>query len=168
MESDSSSRKQAVTIGYIFAAAIGMVLLQWALTTYNTVDTIPYQRVRAAGRQRQRHRGLRRSGHDPGQAEGQAAERKVGLCDRPRRSGARRKAGGERRRRHRRAVGRAVPDPPVVDRARADVLSDLDLPRSPAGGSPGLWRADVDRQVAGQGLCRKGHQGHLRRRGRRR
>jgi len=42
MESDSSSRKQAITIGYIFAAAIGMVLLQWALTTYNTVDTIPY------------------------------------------------------------------------------------------------------------------------------
>src|ERR1700687_4641984 len=42
MESDSSSRKQAVTIGYIFAAAIGMVLLQWVLTTYNTVDTIPY------------------------------------------------------------------------------------------------------------------------------
>ncbi|MGZ3293376.1 MAG: ATP-dependent metallopeptidase FtsH/Yme1/Tma family protein, partial [Xanthobacteraceae bacterium] len=42
MESDSSSRKQAVTIGYVFAAAIGMVLLQWALTTYNTVDTIPY------------------------------------------------------------------------------------------------------------------------------
>jgi cell division protease FtsH len=42
MEPDSSSRKQAVTIGYIFAAAIGMMLLQWALTTYNTVDTIPY------------------------------------------------------------------------------------------------------------------------------
>src|SRR5674476_533324 len=42
MESDSSSRKQAITIGYVFAAAIGMVLLQWALTTYNTVDTIPY------------------------------------------------------------------------------------------------------------------------------
>ncbi len=42
MESDSSSRKQALTIGYIFAAAIGMVLLQWALTTYNTVETIPY------------------------------------------------------------------------------------------------------------------------------
>ena len=42
MESDPSSRKQAVAIGYIFAAAIGMVLLQWVLATYNTVDTIPY------------------------------------------------------------------------------------------------------------------------------
>ena len=42
MESDSSSRKQAVTIGYIFAAAIGMLVLQWVLATYNTVDTIPY------------------------------------------------------------------------------------------------------------------------------
>jgi cell division protease FtsH len=42
MESDSSSRKQAVAIGYIFAASIGMVVLQWVLATYNTVDTIPY------------------------------------------------------------------------------------------------------------------------------
>jgi cell division protease FtsH len=42
MESDSSSRKQAVVIGYIFAASIGMVLLQWIFATYNTVDTIPY------------------------------------------------------------------------------------------------------------------------------
>jgi cell division protease FtsH len=42
MEPDSSSRKQTVTIGYIFAAGIGMVLLQWVLATYNTVDTIPY------------------------------------------------------------------------------------------------------------------------------
>jgi cell division protease FtsH len=42
MESDPSSRKQAVTVGYIFAAAIGMLLLQWIFTTYNSVDTIPY------------------------------------------------------------------------------------------------------------------------------
>jgi cell division protease FtsH len=42
MEPDSSSRKQAVTVGYIFAAAIGMLLMQWVLATYNTVDTIPY------------------------------------------------------------------------------------------------------------------------------
>ena len=38
MEPDSSSRKQAVVIGYIFAAFIGVVLLQWVLTTYNTVE----------------------------------------------------------------------------------------------------------------------------------
>ena len=42
MESDPSSRKQTVAIGYIFAASIGMLLLQWVLATYNTVDTIPY------------------------------------------------------------------------------------------------------------------------------
>ncbi len=42
MEQDSSSRKQAVAIGYILAAGIGMVVLQWVLATYNTVDTIPY------------------------------------------------------------------------------------------------------------------------------
>ena len=29
-------------IGYIFAAGIGMLLLQWVLATYNTIDTIPY------------------------------------------------------------------------------------------------------------------------------
>jgi cell division protease FtsH len=42
MESDPSSRKQAVTVGYVFAAAIGILVLQWLFTTYNTVDTIPY------------------------------------------------------------------------------------------------------------------------------
>ena len=42
MQPDPSSQKQAVAIGYILAAGIGMVLLQWALATYNTVDTIPY------------------------------------------------------------------------------------------------------------------------------
>ncbi len=42
MEKDSSSRQQAVTIGYIFAAGILMVLLQWAFATYNTVESIPY------------------------------------------------------------------------------------------------------------------------------
>jgi len=42
MEPDSSSRKQAVAISYIFAAAIGMVALQWVLATYNTVETIPF------------------------------------------------------------------------------------------------------------------------------
>lgn len=42
MEQDSSSRKQAVAIGYLIAAGIGMLVLQWVLATYNTVDTIPY------------------------------------------------------------------------------------------------------------------------------
>ena len=42
METDSSSRKQAVTISYFVAAGIGMLMLQWVLATYNTVDTIPY------------------------------------------------------------------------------------------------------------------------------
>src|ERR1022692_5167378 len=42
MESDPSSRKQNIAIGYIFAAGIGMVLLQWALATYSQIDTIPF------------------------------------------------------------------------------------------------------------------------------
>ena len=42
MEHDSSSRKQAVATGYLIAAAIGMLVLQWVLATYNTVETIPY------------------------------------------------------------------------------------------------------------------------------
>jgi hypothetical protein len=42
MEPDSSSRKQAVAISYIFAAGIGVVLLQWAFATYSQVDTIPF------------------------------------------------------------------------------------------------------------------------------
>ena len=42
MESDPSSRKQAVIIGYFVAAGIGMLALQWLLATYNTIETIPY------------------------------------------------------------------------------------------------------------------------------
>jgi cell division protease FtsH len=33
MESDPSSRKQAVIIGYFVAAGIGMLALQWVLAT---------------------------------------------------------------------------------------------------------------------------------------
>jgi len=42
METDPSSRKQAVTIGYIFLAGLALIFLQWVMATYNTVDTIPY------------------------------------------------------------------------------------------------------------------------------
>ncbi len=42
MEQDSSQRKQALTTGYLIAAAIGVLMLQWAIATYNTVETIPY------------------------------------------------------------------------------------------------------------------------------
>lgn len=42
MEKDSSSRQQSVAIGYIFAAGILMVLLQWAFAAYNAVESIPY------------------------------------------------------------------------------------------------------------------------------
>jgi cell division protease FtsH len=42
MEQDSSQRKQAITTGYLIAAAFGIPILQWALTTYSTIETIPY------------------------------------------------------------------------------------------------------------------------------
>jgi cell division protease FtsH len=42
MASDPSSRKQAVIVGYLVVAGIGMLVLQWLLATYNTVETIPY------------------------------------------------------------------------------------------------------------------------------
>src|SRR5690349_5172305 len=42
MESDPNTRKQAIAVGYVFLAGVGMLLLQWLLTTYNTVETIPY------------------------------------------------------------------------------------------------------------------------------
>ncbi len=42
MDPDPSQRKQAIAMGYIFAAGIGVLLLQWLFATYNTVDTIPY------------------------------------------------------------------------------------------------------------------------------
>lgn len=42
MESDQSSRKQAIVSGYIFMAGVGILLLQWAFLAFNTVDTIPF------------------------------------------------------------------------------------------------------------------------------
>jgi cell division protease FtsH len=42
MDTDPSSRKQAITIGYIFVAGFALVLLQWVLATYNAVGNIPY------------------------------------------------------------------------------------------------------------------------------
>jgi cell division protease FtsH len=42
MNPDPNQRKQAIAMGYIFAAGIGMLVLQWVFTTYNTVETIPY------------------------------------------------------------------------------------------------------------------------------
>ncbi len=42
MASDPSQRKQAIAMGYIFAAAAGVLLLQWLFAAYNTIETIPY------------------------------------------------------------------------------------------------------------------------------
>jgi cell division protease FtsH len=44
MEADPSSRrrKQGIVIGYIFAAGMSMLLLQWALSTYSQIDTISF------------------------------------------------------------------------------------------------------------------------------
>jgi cell division protease FtsH len=42
MESDPSSRKQSIAIGYFVAAGIGMLLLQWALAANSQIDTIPF------------------------------------------------------------------------------------------------------------------------------
>src|SRR6266571_493603 len=44
MESDPSSRKQNIAIGYIVAAGIGMLVLQWALASYSQIDTIPFSK----------------------------------------------------------------------------------------------------------------------------
>jgi cell division protease FtsH len=42
MDKDPSSRKQVITIGYVFAAGLGLLLMQWALANYGAVDDIPY------------------------------------------------------------------------------------------------------------------------------
>jgi len=42
MASDPSQRKQAIAMGYIFAACAGVLLLQWLFAAYNTIETIPY------------------------------------------------------------------------------------------------------------------------------
>lgn len=42
MEPDPSTRKQAVMMGFVFMAGIAMLLLQWLVTSYNLVDTIPF------------------------------------------------------------------------------------------------------------------------------
>jgi cell division protease FtsH len=42
MASDQPSRKQNIIIGIIAAAALGSLVLEWALVSYNQVDTIPF------------------------------------------------------------------------------------------------------------------------------
>lgn len=42
MEPDPSTRKQAVVMGFVFMAGVAMLLLQWLVTNYNLVDTIPF------------------------------------------------------------------------------------------------------------------------------
>lgn len=42
MEPDPTSRKQAVAMGFIFMAGLAVLMLQWLVTAYNTVDTIPF------------------------------------------------------------------------------------------------------------------------------
>src|SRR6202047_4244059 len=44
---------------------------------------------------------------------------------------------------------------------------DLDLRHPSHGRAPGLWRTDVDREIARQGLCRNRHQSDIPRCGRR-
>ena len=42
MASDQPSRKQNIIIGIMAAAALGSLVLEWALVSYNQVDTIPF------------------------------------------------------------------------------------------------------------------------------
>jgi cell division protease FtsH len=42
MADDSSTKKQDFAVWYIFAALIGLLLIQWAWATYSQVETIPY------------------------------------------------------------------------------------------------------------------------------
>jgi len=42
MASDPSSRRQNVLVWYIFAAGMGIPLLQWVLAGFNQIETIPF------------------------------------------------------------------------------------------------------------------------------
>ena len=42
MESDPSSRKRTAAMGVIVLAGVAILLLQWLVATYNTIDTIPF------------------------------------------------------------------------------------------------------------------------------
>jgi cell division protease FtsH len=42
MESDPSSQRKSVAMGFIFMAGVAILLLQWLMTTYNTFDSIPF------------------------------------------------------------------------------------------------------------------------------
>ena len=42
MESNPSSRKHTIATGFIVMAGIAILLLQWLVATYNTIDTIPF------------------------------------------------------------------------------------------------------------------------------
>ena len=134
-------RKQAVAIGYIFAAGIGMLLLQWVLATYNTVDTIPYSQFEQLVAQGKVTEVAVGQDTIQGKLKDKLPSGKSAFVTARVDPGAGGKARGQRRRGDRRAVGRAVPDHSVLGRAGRDVLPDLGVP------VPAAWR--IARALAG-------------------
>ena len=164
MAPDPSSRKQNVHVWYIFAAGMAILLLQWWLATYAQVETIPFSQFEQLV------------------AQGQVTEVAVGQDTIQGKVKDKLPSGKTEF-----VTTRVDPRLPISSRPKASsspgcpsggliqtllswivpaviLLRDLDVRDSPSRRPPGLWRDDVDRQVARQSLCREGHQGDLRRR----
>ena len=154
-------------VWYVVAAVIGVILLQqlWVQTTQ--VDILPYS-VFLDDLKAGKIAEVSVSGnYMEGDVQG-AAGRQARLRHQPRAAGHRRATAEIRRQVLRRRAEQLPHRPALLGAADGAVLRRLVVRHPPHGGPGRRRRLHGDRPQQGQGLCRDRHQGHLRRRGRRR
>ena len=155
MASDQPSRKQNIIIGIMAAAALGSLVLEWALVSYNQVDTIPFSQFeRLVGEGSVTEvtvgqdiiQGRVKDKLPSGKSAFVTARVDAALADKLA------------------AKGVVVTGAPsgasnhsVVGHSHRAVLCGLDIHQSSSGSTGRPRRVHVDRQIASQGLCRKGH-----------
>jgi cell division protease FtsH len=67
---EPEERKHQFATWYIFAAFLGLMLIQYLWLRYTQVETIPYSQIRAAARSEQDLRSAGRVGYHPGHTQG--------------------------------------------------------------------------------------------------
>ena len=147
---EPEERKHHFAVWYVFAAFLGVMLIQYVWLVYTQVETIPYSQFEQLLNENKISEVL--VGHElyPGHAEAAAPRRPEAILHGAGRSCARRHAESARRHHHRRAVEQFSRDDPVLGAANLPLLPDLDLWHPPHGRAPGAGRSDDARQIARQ------------------
>ena len=142
---EPEERKHQFATWYIFAAFLGLMLVQFLWLRFTQIDTIPYSQFEQLLDENKIAEVL----VGPETVQGTLKEpfpdgRKEFYTVRVR-ARARRQASRPRRRHHRRAIVDLPLHHPVLRASDLHLLPNLDLRVSPHGGAPGSRRPDVDR-----------------------